>query len=227
MAKLKLIPIVEIEPYRFSDRSAPEGGVEPHGPVTRVEWDSYLEACFRDAGFDGLRPLREGSMMVPVDELKACHIRTLMEKEMEDLGATTPNEYVFRSTVDTPTFEGGLAIEIDGDIVSEPGCCCDLSEWLEWHEIWNGHDATSVQLKYQPDTDTFGIRVGPWESGEWDMVCAVGCGELRACGESVQSAFENFASTLESLVPEIVPDYKRHSFAAQMVGLEEITHGSE
>ena len=239
MAKLKLIPVVEIVPYRLSDRAAPEGEVEPHGPVSRAKWESYLEACRRDVGLDGLPPVSEGSLMVAVDALESRHLRTLMVNEAEALEAATRND-TFKPDEMTVPLDGGVAIEIDGAIVSEPGCCCDLADWFEWQEeitskrvawseIWNGHDATSVQLIYRPETDMFGVRVGAYESGEWDVTLDIEFEELSACVARLRSTLEAIASRVEPLVPHGVPprgapEHERQRFAAQVVGLESINH---
>src|SRR6516165_4092080 len=56
---VKLLLVLEIEPWTYSKRRAPEG---PGGaPVDASEWDAHFRQCMADAGFADVEPIRVGS----------------------------------------------------------------------------------------------------------------------------------------------------------------------
>lgn len=40
--------------------------------------------------------------------------------------------------LETPFLSGGLLLEV-GDIAVTPGCCCDLTDWPDWHGLPDGN----------------------------------------------------------------------------------------
>lgn len=76
---------------------------------------------------------------MPSDDVGAVMLSLLgnsMSDELTQPDIETALDELVR--LETPFLSGGLLLEADGIIVA-PGCCCDLTDWPDWHELPDGN----------------------------------------------------------------------------------------
>lgn len=133
-----LLPVIELEAGRFAAREHPMPTVgEREDPAG---WDAWWRHCLEDAGVH-IEPFRTASNYVTLSTLMACaSLGTILARVADD-DADPPDE--------VSALDGGFALVVDGAILLEPQCCCDLgnldawwkalSSGEEWQMLWIGH----------------------------------------------------------------------------------------
>jgi hypothetical protein len=196
LQNVELVPVLELEPWRFSARDRPR----PQGSVLEA-WHVYWLDCLSDAGITGLKPLRPGSWDVLVPEL--------------DDGPTLENILIL---------DGGLALFSKGELLVLPTCCSDLgniSEWRdaagyqksEWRILWTGHPSLSVRY----DGGLLEIsepHESDMPSGRW----AVAPVTLARAVDAAQAELENFAWRLEQALVNLGWEDRAPEVARRLVG---------
>ena len=138
---MKLINTIEVAPYDYAKN-------EYESPNTTLasapsEWNNYWIKCITDSNLGRLKPIQEGSFFVDIATLQSEEILEILKKELENIDFEEFAEQVEHLC-------GGIAIELNGEIVIEPSCCGDLenlsgwesifhSEIGVWQQLWIGH----------------------------------------------------------------------------------------
>lgn len=150
---IELIPVLELEPSRFSVPTRPYPSRSY--PEVPEEWHRHWSDCLADSGLSGLRPIRCGSWHVATAEFAdATRLRRLLQSAFRDIGGIQalcdPDHRAPRN--------GGLAFRCrTQNLLIEPGCCADLGNltgWQAavaykgeaWQELWIGHPWISVKF---------------------------------------------------------------------------------
>lgn len=132
-SSLRFVPVLEVEPYRFSTRPVPDVVGARTNPAV---WDEYFHLCMADAGFQDVSLFEPGSCFVALAAL-AGH--PLLKRLVLDRVKDTP---------DAGPLSGGLSLVVDERAVILPACCGDLGALAEWERamgsseaslIWRGH----------------------------------------------------------------------------------------
>lgn len=204
LRELRLVPVLELEPWRFStsDRPSPSGT----GPEMPEAWGRYWLDCLADSGITGLSPLRPASWHVPVHELgdqeTLTKILRSLARDRSGIEAPADDE-------DVPALDGGLALFSEGELLVEPTCCSDLgniSEWRyaagyrqpEWRMLWIGHPWLSV--RYEEGSLVIS------EPHESDMPSGRWAVDLDVLGRAVDAAeveLEDLARRLEGAMVNV------------------------
>jgi hypothetical protein len=131
--EVRLVLVLEVEPYHFSDRSS-----------SSVPWSEYFDLCMADAGFTKVVPIAEGWNFVSARSLIG---NPLLERMIHE-AADGP---------DPSAFYGGLALIADGEALISPSCCGDLSDLRWWKQavvqrppagrIWIGHPDLTFSIE--------------------------------------------------------------------------------
>ena len=204
LESLQLVPVIELEPGRFSTqiRQSPSS-MYREAPE---EWYQYWSDCLADSGIEGLEPLEKGSWLVRTINFDIVNLRKLVESiVLEWGGIDTASDLECK-----PFLSGGIALLSSAcEVLIQPGCCSDLGcirNWRdasayrgdEWQMVWSGHPWLSVHYRAP-----WLVLSGPHESdapvGRWavipeelDHACTVAQGELQ-----------RFASELALLLPTL------------------------
>ena len=125
---LRLLPVVEFEPYRYSPSRAAPGIAAP-----AAEWERYWRDCLADAGITDLSPLQPGSWFVPVREIS--------QRPDVLLGAENPQD-----SDEILAFPGGLAVMGDDRVLVTPQCCGDLQDLDGWWDLLGSKESATTTL---------------------------------------------------------------------------------
>jgi len=187
---VELVPVLEVEPYKYSDRPVPD---ESPARLHRAVWDAYFQQCMTDAGLGALRTIRPGSFFVRVEQMvgTAALDRMLRDAHGDDGTAALP---------------GGYALVVDGAVTLEPECCGDLGNLASWEaalasqpaeaEIWIGHPQPRIAF----DGERVTLRQG-WETSPEpdDLVeVAMSVDQLREAIAGARVAVTAFHRALEA-----------------------------
>lgn len=198
---VQLIPVLELEPYKFSA----ETRNSPSGQWDAEEWFRYWSDSLTDSGITGLLPLVRGYWHVPtVNFDDSNNLQRFLEKTFEEWGG-----------IDTlsdpdckPVLDGGLALQCSSsDTLIEPGCCADLGDsknWKdavgyrgsEWQMLWIGHPWLSV--RYQ---SPWLVVSEPHESSTPTDRWAVIPEELSRAVDDAKTELERFAGEISRILP--------------------------
>lgn len=155
--EVRLVPVLEIEPYHFSSVPLPEQHGSREHPAL---WAEYFQRCMADAGFTNVVPLAEGWHFVSARSLIG---NPILERAIrEAVQGKEPGEI--------PSLAGGLALIADGEALISPSCCSDLSDLRSWKQavvqrprsgkIWIGHPELAFSIEGERVTLT-----EQWEDG--------------------------------------------------------------
>lgn len=202
---LQLVPVVELEPLKFSTRSRES----PSGRFLDVaeDWFRYWTDSLADSGITGLQPVRRGSWHVPTMNFDiATNLHIFLEKTFQEWGgidSLSDPDY-------KPVLNGGLALQCPAsNVLIQPGCCADLGDaknWIDaaayrgatWQTLWIGHPWLSV--RYQPP---WLILSGEHESDSPTARWAVSPVELSCAAEDAKAELERFAGVLAAILPTL------------------------
>lgn len=187
--EVRLVPVIEIEPYHFSS-------------LQSSERTDYFEACMKDAGFTNVVPIAEGWHFVSARSLIGNPIleqliREAAEgKELDEMGP----------------FYGGLALIADDEAVIGPSCCGDLSDLRSWRQvvaerppsgrIWIGHPELSFSIHEDRIT-----LVEEWESTtrpDWLVELTMPLAQLSSAVARARAEMKLFRRELEPVVARVL-----------------------
>ena len=200
----ELVPVIELEPGRFSTRERPL----PPGAGREVpaEWDRYWLDSLADSGVTGLSPLRPASWLVTVRQLTSP---VTLGRVLSALVRSWAGPEGLSNPDGRPVLDGGLALCRGGEVLVAPTCCGDLgnlSEWRgavdyrqpEWKMVWIGHPWVSVRFAAGrlvfSDLHESGPPVARW---------AVGPEEFGRAVSAAEAELEDFARRLEPVVASL------------------------
>lgn len=226
----RLVPVVEIEPWSYSDRSSPEAAT-----TTSAARQEYYQLCLRDAGLEHLQPVASDSMFYELSQLREAHVVTALARhELEswsDIECYSSREQVLEHG---SSLYGGLAILRGAGLLSTPGCCCMLDtirdEWTpalkaepsEWTELWVGHDVDRLKIRFDAESNEFRFRLAHWETTkipDWDRTYRLDGDLFRRMLENAARELTHLAQDLSSALPETVSGPLRDLVANRMAGL--------
>ena len=198
LRKIELIPVVELEPGRFSNRTRelPDGS----GRDMPGEWDAYWSASLADADITGLRPIHPGSWHVLAEDLalspSLARFLGVITRDSDDPATMLDHE-------NQSALGGGFVLRSGDERLIYPTCCSDLgniADWkaaanyrgAEWQMLWIGHPWLSIRSE-----DGMLVVSEPHESdspkGHWRLEPDV---LLRAVDDAM-GELQVFASHLE------------------------------
>ena len=130
---LALLPVVEVEPYVFSQLPMPS---DLPSRDYRDAWSAYFQRCMADAGFAGVSTIDPGSNLVAAGTLVDNPLlERLIAHAVDGAGVTNfpladnLSDYAFDQRISS--LPGGLAFVADGAIAIKPTCCCCLADLRE------------------------------------------------------------------------------------------------
>lgn len=134
---MKLINTIEVVPYDYAKS-------EYESPNTTLasapsEWNDYWLKCFNDSNLGGLKPIHEGSFFVDIAALQSEETSEILKKELKNIDFEEFAEQVEHLC-------GGIAIELNGEIIIEPSCCGDLDNLSGWENIFSAEPGVWQQL---------------------------------------------------------------------------------
>ena len=221
---LELIVMAEMNGWDYSDRALPDGlGSRLDAPDA---WERYQRQCWADAGLGGINSVAPGSGLVDLVSLPDEGLRRLVavelargEVDVAVLAAADVEQHV-------SPIAGGLAVRVEGAIVVEPGCCCDLgeiTEWEravdapEWQDIWVGHDVHRLAVRHADGGHR--VRWGRWGHDEWTGEAVCPTDELPQQLARARQTLERLAARIESLLPPDAELPLRSRLARRLAGL--------
>ncbi len=150
-----LVPVVEVEPYRYSKLALPSDA------GTANDWAEYFERCMADAGFRNVVPIAPRSNFVVARSLVGNPLlERMIEEALHEAGFPVDGALADREPFEALLpFSGGLALTAAGELFFGPGCCGDLHDLRGWKDaldaapqpatVWIGHPA--VELEFTAD----------------------------------------------------------------------------
>jgi hypothetical protein len=203
LESVELVPVIELEPGKFSARGRPSpSGLDRDLPE---RWDQYWSDSLADSGIVGVTPLRPASWLVATRQLtNADLLGRILAVVVREWGGPE----IFQDPDCRPVLDGGLALLCNNDVLIAPTCCSDLgdrSEWRmaaeyrsrEWKTVWIGHPSVSVRF----DAERL-ILSEPHETAAPVDRWIVEPGELGQAVSAADAALEEFA---QRLVPLVAP----------------------
>jgi hypothetical protein len=221
LESVELVPVIELEPARFSrrERSSPSGLARDLPERLNAYWNDSLA----DAGVVGLVPLTPASWMVAIRQLSHTEsLSRILSVIVREWGGPE----VLHDPDGTPALEGGVALQGNGQLLLPPTCCGDLGDYSSWREaaayrlpswkmVWIGHPWVSV--RYDAGTLVFsGLHESETPIGKW----AVRPEELGRAVAAARLEVEDFARRLEPVVAGFGVD-KPAPVARRIAGLTE------
>jgi hypothetical protein len=141
--KITLIPIIEISNVH-EDIECPFKG-------SPSEWDAYYAACHQKAGFkDTLKPFISGHSFYELSGISDNNLKKLLIDKIQYFNDIEVED---RDEINNIWFDGGYVLQIDGENIYFPQCCCDLSEIGSWEGLlegntsfYHGHPSPKVHI---------------------------------------------------------------------------------
>ncbi len=220
LRNIELIPVVELEPGRFSTRTRqlPEGSSRD----VPSEWDAYWSASLADSDITGLRPIYPGSWHVLAEDLarspSLARFLEVITRDSEDPATMPDHEY-------QSALEGGFVLRSGDEWLIYPACCSDLGDitnWKEaacyrgagWQMLWIGHPWLSIRSE-----GGMLVLSEPHESdsprGLWRLEPDV---LLRAVDDA-RTQLQGFASRLEEALRSNGVEVGWAEFSRKLAGL--------
>ena len=138
-APIALVPVLEVEPYRYSDTPM------PGADRTAQDWANYFQRCMADAGFRDVVPVGLQSNFVAARTLIG---NPILERMIREAGSDSIDEI--------SPLSGGLALTAASELLFQPSCCGDLSNVQEWSSaldlapaaasMWIGHPMLEIEF---------------------------------------------------------------------------------
>lgn len=134
--QIKLIPVIEITNYD-QGIEMPKSGSSLEFPE---EWDLYHQQCNLQAGFlDDLIPYKKGLSFYEFSAISHYNLKILILKETFELRENNDEcDYIM-------PFNGGCILNVDGEDLHFPQCCCDLSSFSDYEKLAFSKDTSFYQ----------------------------------------------------------------------------------
>ncbi len=139
---IELINTIEINPFKYSteDIEFPSFTGYPDPDEWLMKWEET--ACQLNINFN---TIKKGSYLADIEVIDNESLRAIIEVRLSEVDLDDPNEEVYFLS-----FDGGIVLKKNGEILIEPSCCGDLSNienWqkifgnqsCEWEDLWIGH----------------------------------------------------------------------------------------
>ncbi len=208
--EIQLIPVLEV--HYYSDE-IPSPGKGPFWEYA-AEWDKFNTACYFEAGFkDPFVPYLPGSAFVKLSDITKANLVKLVRDEIIDIVEGKSNRE------GKCPLTGGYVLNVDGEDVSFPQCCCDLASISYWEGISEGKTSydeghptpvltfTTDEIAFDFEVDEFGERFAPPPLFE---KITINKSQLKAAVEKAKDELYKFAAIVEEFnisegwkIPEI------------------------
>ncbi|MCS4305511.1 hypothetical protein [Chryseobacterium sp. BIGb0232] len=139
---IELINTIEINPFKYckEDIQLPTVTEYPDPEEWFMKWEEM--ACQLKINFN---TIKKGSYLADIEAIDDEGLQTIIDVRLSEVEFDDPGEEVFLLS-----FDGGIVLKKDGEILIEPSCCGDLSnieDWQkifdspssEWKDLWIGH----------------------------------------------------------------------------------------
>ena len=132
----ELLPVLRLSPFDFDEAIYPFTK-EVDQETLYLYWKSVLEKN----GLAKLEPIQKGLHLVSVKDIDLESLGQLIDHYLEDDFDIDLEEGVF-------SFEGGVVLKSEGQVMVTPQCCVSLEDYREWtridrnenfERIWIGH----------------------------------------------------------------------------------------
>jgi len=209
MDKLKLVPVMELEPSSFSKSELPFPNET--GSESPQAWDEYWRNSLNQSGISDLEPYELGSWLVPLQQIlsKSKTFELILKSELQNYECSNSNP----DPDEFSSLSGGFIIEVNGDAIIYPQCCGSLENISEWKHfalsendeeemLWIGHPWLMVKSL---DKDTLQLRKTA-EYGEPDepVIITVNKKELLTALISCESELQKLNELLKDTLPKFL-----------------------
>ncbi|SDL77934.1 hypothetical protein [Chryseobacterium taihuense] len=136
---IQLFNVIEIDPFRYSkeEYEIPELSSSPTSKENNERWRKAISTLDLN-----LKPIQEGSYFVDIETIDDENLKIILKVIFENVE--------IEGTDFLSSFNGGLILMKNDDVLIEPTCCSDLENlknWqyifendsAEWSELWIGH----------------------------------------------------------------------------------------
>lgn len=144
---ISLIPVIELQPANFNPRDR----ISPTKSYLEApkEWLTYHQACYKDAGFEYLKPIEPLSWLFEIESLSEANLKIILKNWFEGHATNFDSiKEIFDDPIEyAPLVPGGYLCKVDGLIKSRPGCCCGLEDLVDWKEgdrVHTGHGPNDI-----------------------------------------------------------------------------------
>ncbi|NIF07147.1 hypothetical protein F3J23_17120 [Chryseobacterium sp. Tr-659] len=135
---MKLINTIEISPLQYSkeDFELPEISDYPDPD----DWFTKWEEAVSKLNFN-FTTIEKGSCLVDIETIDDDNLQMILEVKLEDMDWNDPevSDYVL-------AFDGGIALKINDKIPVHPNCCTDLSDIVNWRNIFTNPSSKWMQI---------------------------------------------------------------------------------
>ncbi len=220
--------VVEIESYSFSDRESPS---RESGAVSDEQFQMRLADCLKDAHLDHLVPIQANSMFYEAGGLDQASLKILVADHLTYWADDEDYSVVDNVSEYGSSFSGGIAILDRGACVSVPGCCCGLDSLAEWYQVfdqrpsnwldlWIGHDADSLEVKFDQCSQEFCFRLSKWLKRDWDRQFTLSVHAFESeLKRSKQTAAKLSKTIIDALDQQYSSPESRMAIAQRIAGL--------
>lgn len=137
---MKLIPVVEFEPFAFQT-------VERESPIDcsnddPQSWDDYWRNSLADGGITNIEPYEMSSWFVEVSKLtpKIVEILLNITYKVQDKTATSLEE------MELGSLSGGYVLQVSKTVQITPQCCGGLEDIEDWETASNWMNTEEMML---------------------------------------------------------------------------------
>lgn len=136
---IQLFNVIEIDPFRYSkeEYEISELSSSPTSKENNERWRKAISTLDLN-----LKPIQEGSYFIDIETIDDENLKIILKIIFENVE--------IEGTDFLSSFNGGLILMKNDDVLIEPTCCSDLENlknWqyifendsVEWSELWIGH----------------------------------------------------------------------------------------
>lgn len=163
---MKTLSNIQISPVLRFYLDNHTGKLYPYGPDFGLEQqEQFWQEQLAEGGLGGLTSVKKGSELVLTRDISDIQLAALLRwflwrwyGEEEDILATIDWEAALKNQGYPASFDGGVILAVDEQIIVAPQCCVGLQDHTEWfneslskkfQRIWIGHPW--IYLKQQRD----------------------------------------------------------------------------
>jgi hypothetical protein len=134
---MKLINTLEINPYDYSKNEYQlPSSTSASAPS---EWNNFWLKCISDSNLGGLKSIYPDSYLVDIETINSEQLSEILKKELNKIDL---DEFEYQ----IEQLCGGVAIEVDDNIIITPSCCGDLGNLSGWEDIFSSEVGTWQKL---------------------------------------------------------------------------------
>lgn len=224
---VQILPVVEIFPSDYANRDSPLGDAPPSA------WDAHFQACLADAGLAALKPIAPGKWHFRLRDLRNPQaLRVLAKHRFDSYEFEVDEEFPAESELRECwlPFDGGVALQVDDEIILTSGCCSDLGDIEGWQDAietrpnaglnpWNGHDVDDLTIRFDEASGCVEFEIMGRKEPHTARVFAVPSSEAAAMCIAARQEQTQFAERLAVHLPGAVPEMLRNPLARLFAGL--------